>query len=69
MKMLGCSRLAVEAIRGGLTDLARYTELDAQTLTAHIAAKEGVLPEQIVLGEVLPTLGLQLGLKGGPARS
>jgi histidinol-phosphate aminotransferase len=62
----GCTPLAVEAIRGGLTDLARYTEVDAQTLTAQIAAKEDVLPEQIVLGEVLPALGLQLGLKGGP---
>jgi histidinol-phosphate aminotransferase len=62
----GCSPQAVEAIRRGLTDLARYTESDAQALTAQIAAKEGVLPEQIVIGEVLPALGLQLGLKGGP---
>ena len=62
----GCSPLAVEAIRRGLTDLARYTESDAQLLTAQIAAKEGVLPEQIVIGEVLPALGIQLGLSGGP---
>ena len=62
----GCSPLAVEAIRRGLTDLARYTESDAQLLTAQIAAKEGVLPEQIVIGEVLPALGVQLGLSGGP---
>jgi histidinol-phosphate aminotransferase len=40
----GCSPLAVEAIRRGLTDLARYTESDAQLLTTQIAAKEGVLP-------------------------
>jgi histidinol-phosphate aminotransferase len=56
----------VEAIRRGLTDLARYTESDAQVLTTQIAAKEGVLPEQIVIGEVLPALGIQLGLSGGP---
>src|ERR1700730_8337698 len=62
----GCSPLAVEAIRRGLTDLARYTESGAQLLTTQIAAKEGVLPEQIVIGEVLPALGIQLGLSGGP---
>jgi histidinol-phosphate aminotransferase len=62
----GCSPLAVEAIRHGLTNLGRYTESDAQTLTTQIAAKERVLPEQIVLGEILPALGIQLGLKGGP---
>ena len=62
----GCSPLAVEAIRGGLTDLARYTESDAQLLTTQIAAKEGVLPEQIVIGEVLSALGIQLGLSGRP---
>jgi histidinol-phosphate/aromatic aminotransferase/cobyric acid decarboxylase-like protein len=60
----GCSARVVEAIRRGLTDLARYTESEAHALTAQIAAKEGVQPEQIVLGEVLPALGLQLG----PAR-
>jgi histidinol-phosphate aminotransferase len=63
---LGCSPLAVEAIRRELTDLARYTESDSRLLTTQIAAKEGVLPEQIVIGEVLPALGIQLALSGGP---
>jgi histidinol-phosphate aminotransferase len=62
----GCSARVVEAIRRNLTDLPRYTESEAHALSAQIAAKEGVLPEQIVLGEVLPALGLQLGLEGGP---
>jgi histidinol-phosphate/aromatic aminotransferase/cobyric acid decarboxylase-like protein len=62
----GCSARVVEAIRRNLTDLPRYTESEAHALSAQIAVKEGVLPEQIVLGEVLPALGLQLGLEGGP---
>jgi histidinol-phosphate aminotransferase len=61
----GCSPLAIEAIRRELTNLTRYTESEADVLTAQIAAKEGVLASQIVLGEVLPALGVQLGLDGG----
>jgi histidinol-phosphate aminotransferase len=62
----GCSPRVVEAIQRNLTDLPRYTESEAQALTEQIAAKEGVSPGQIVLGEVLPALGVQLGLQGGP---
>ncbi len=62
----GCSPHVVEAIRRSLVDLPRYTELEAQALTAQIAAKEGMHPEQIVLGAVLPALGVHLGLQGGP---
>jgi histidinol-phosphate aminotransferase len=62
----GCSPLAAEAIRSHLGGLNRYTEREAEALTAQIAAKESVAPEQIVLGEILPALGTQLGLVGGP---
>lgn len=61
----GCSALAIEAIRRELADLSRYTESEADALTAQIAAKEGVSANQIVLGEVLSALGVQLGLDGG----
>lgn len=62
----GPSPLAVAAIRADLDQLARYTGDEADTLTALIAAREGVSPEQIVLGEILVPLGLQFGLQGGP---
>jgi histidinol-phosphate aminotransferase len=62
----GCSPAAVEAIRNNLAGLSRYTERDAEQLTAQIAAKEGVSPQQVVLGEVLPALGTQLSVTGGP---
>jgi histidinol-phosphate aminotransferase len=62
----GCSPHVAEAIQRSLVDLPRYTELDAQSLTAEIAAREGVHPQQIVLGAVLPALGVHLGLQGGP---
>jgi histidinol-phosphate aminotransferase len=55
----------VEAIQRDLADLPRYTESEAQALTSQIAAREGVPPNQIVLGEVLTALGVQLGLQGG----
>jgi histidinol-phosphate aminotransferase len=62
----GCSPAVAEAIRNSLADLNRYTERDAERLTAQIAAKEGVTPEQVVLGEVLSALGTQLSVTGGP---
>jgi histidinol-phosphate aminotransferase len=62
----GCSPAAVEAIRNNLAGLSRYTERDAELLTAQIAAKEAVSPQQVVLGEVLPALGTRLSVAGGP---
>jgi histidinol-phosphate aminotransferase len=35
-------------------------------LTRSIAAREGVSPDQIVLGEILDMLGLHLALDSGP---
>jgi histidinol-phosphate aminotransferase len=62
----GCSPLVVEAIRNDLASLNRYTERAAEALTAQIAAKENIAPGQVILGEVLPALGTQLGIAGGP---
>jgi histidinol-phosphate aminotransferase len=62
----GCSPRVVEAISNSLGDLSRYTEREAEVLTAQIAAKEGVKPEQVLLGEVLAALGTQLSVAGGP---
>jgi histidinol-phosphate aminotransferase len=62
----GCSPAATEEIRNNLAGLSRYTERDAERLTAQIAAKEGVSPQQVVLGEVLTALGTQLSVTGGP---
>ncbi len=62
----GPSPLVVPALQAGLTDLHRYTGDEAAALTAQLAAKEGVAPEQIVLGDLLEALGLHLSLRGGP---
>lgn len=62
----GPSPLAAEAIRKDLDGLARYTGEEADELVALVAAREGVDPSQIVLGEILKPLGLQLSLRGGP---
>jgi histidinol-phosphate aminotransferase len=62
----GCSPGVVEAIRNNLGDLSRYTEHEAESLTAQIAAKEHVAPEQVVLGDLLPALGTHLSMVGGP---
>jgi histidinol-phosphate aminotransferase len=62
----GCSPHVPEAIRNTLGNLTRYTEREAEVLTAQIAAKEGVRPDQVVLGEVLAALGTQLSVAGGP---
>jgi histidinol-phosphate aminotransferase len=61
----GSSPRVAEAIRGSLQDLNRYTEHEAEELTSQIAALEDVTPEQVVLGEVLATLGIQLSVAGG----
>ena len=62
----GSSARVVEAIRASLGDLCRYTERDAEELTAQIATQEGVTPEHVVLGEILPSLGVRFSVAGGP---
>ncbi len=62
---LGPSPLAVEAIQNALTGIARYAGDDAHALEQQIADREGVSPDQIILGEILDSLGLQLALAGG----
>lgn len=62
----GPSPMAIEAIRAHLSDLSRYTGDELGTLTQAIAAHENVAPDQIVLGEILDTLGLYLSAHGGP---
>jgi histidinol-phosphate aminotransferase len=62
---LGPSPLAVEAIQNALTGIARYAGDDARALEQQIADREGVAPDQIILGEMLDSLGLQLALDGG----
>jgi histidinol-phosphate aminotransferase len=61
----GPSSLAVRAIQNALTGIARYAGDDAHALEQQIAEREGVSPDQIVLGEILDSLGLQLALEGG----
>jgi histidinol-phosphate aminotransferase len=61
----GPSPLAVEAIQKALTEIARYAGDDAHALEQLIGDREGVSPEQIILGEILDSLGLQLALDGG----
>jgi histidinol-phosphate aminotransferase len=62
---LGPSPLAVQAIQNALAAAARYAGDDARALEQQIADREGVLPDQIILGEILDSLGLQLALDGG----
>jgi histidinol-phosphate aminotransferase len=62
---LGPSPLAVAAIQNALTGIARYPGDDAHALERQIADREGVSPDQIILGEILDSLGLQLALAGG----
>src|SRR5260370_15854476 len=61
---LGPSPLAVGAIQNALTEIARYAGDDAHALEQQIADREGVSPDQIILGEILDSLGLQLALGG-----
>jgi histidinol-phosphate aminotransferase len=62
----GPSPLALQAIRAQLTDLSSYAGDEVAELTKTIAAREGIAPEQIVLGEILDVLGLYLSARGGP---
>lgn len=62
----GPSPLALQAVQDATSEIARYTGADAHRLEHAIAAREGVAAEQIILGEILDSLGLQLALDGGP---
>ncbi len=61
----GPSPRVLGAIRDEFSNLCRYSGDEAAVLTRSIAAREGVSPEQIVLGEILNALGLHLALDGG----
>jgi enoyl-ACP reductase-like protein len=61
----GPSPLAVEAVQNALTEIARYAGNDAHALEQQIADREGVSPDQIILGKILDSLGLQLALDRG----
>lgn len=61
----GPSPLVVKALQADLGGLFRYVGDEAATLTAQIAAFEGVAPEQVVLGDILDPLGVHLSLQGG----
>jgi len=62
----GPSPRVIEAIQRDLGGLARYTGDETSELLSLIAAKEGVDPGQIVLGEILQPLGLALSVTAGP---
>jgi len=62
----GPSASAVAAIEREFSNLCRYTGAEYDGLVAAIAAREGVAPEQIILGEILEPLGTHLSLRGGP---
>ncbi|HVI43959.1 MAG TPA: aminotransferase class I/II-fold pyridoxal phosphate-dependent enzyme [Chitinophaga sp.] len=53
-------------IQQAFPNVPRYnTAVETGALTAAIAAREGVSPDQIVIGEILDQLGLYLGIKAG----
>jgi histidinol-phosphate aminotransferase len=56
----------VAAIQLELAHLCRYTDVGAGRLVSLIAVKEGVPEEQVILGEILDSLGTYLSLQGGP---
>lgn len=62
----GPSPLVVPAVQADLVNLHRYTGDEAVALIALLAAKEGVAPEQIVLGDLLEALGQVFSIRGGP---
>jgi len=62
---LGPSPRVIDAIGKAVSSLHRYVDEEAAALTAQVAAQEGVDPSQIILGEVLEPLGLNLGLRSG----
>jgi histidinol-phosphate aminotransferase len=61
----GPSPQALAAIRDLSGDLCRYVDADSDVLTPAIAGHEDIAANQVVLGEILPALGLHLA-KSGP---
>jgi histidinol-phosphate aminotransferase len=62
----GPSPLALQAIKDRASEVFRYTdEASAVLLAQEIAAVEKVSAEQILLGELLEPLGMQLAMEGG----
>ncbi len=61
----GPSPRVIQSLRLELRGLERYTGDEARALARQIAELEAVAEEQVLLGEVLEPLGLQLGLTGG----
>jgi histidinol-phosphate aminotransferase len=53
------------AVRAALRDVHRYIGEEAKAFEALVAAIEGVQPDQVVVGEVLAPLGLQIALSAG----
>ena len=62
----GPSPRAAQAIKAHLDGLSRYTGNELTELTSTISARENIVTEQIVLGEILDVLGLYLSANGGP---
>jgi histidinol-phosphate aminotransferase len=63
----GPSPSVVPAIQREFPLLSRYADAaSAQTFAEQIAAYERIPVEQVILGEILGTLGLYLGSQGGP---
>ncbi len=56
----------IPALQREFSNLCRYTGAEFDELTAAIAAKENVLKEQVVPGEILEPLGTYLSRQGGP---
>jgi histidinol-phosphate aminotransferase len=56
----------IDAIAREFSSLCRYTGAEYDALVELIAAREGVLEEQVILGEILEPLGTYLSLQGGP---
>jgi len=62
----GPAKSVKTAIQQELQNIARYTRNEGDELVHRIAQKEGVDPEQIIVGEMLDLLGVTLALKAGP---
>jgi histidinol-phosphate aminotransferase len=56
----------VDAMQREFSNLCRYTGAEYDVLGGLIAAREGVLREQVIPGEILEPLGTHLSLQGGP---
>lgn len=62
----GPSPAAIAALARHTTELCRYVESEAEAFAALVAGREHLPTDQIVLGEILESLGVMLGLAGGP---